>query len=458
VADWLDPGPLLLPDDDLKPVPLSLDKGGDPLIGFTMQLTWEGPIEVWASEYKDPLATGVFPVDGFPAQVYVEGTGSGVAKVHWTLISPFGLQVHTDTVQFTVVNLDLTAYRPQTEGPGYGLPFPRTAVLEDVEESPGAGIRRNSDHDNGVPTMPDYEVNTVPQENDLIEVAVNLGSGPASGIAFALERSTADIAIWHYASKGNELPFVGNQAAVSQSASVWAEWVTPGTGAGGCDLTLGVWDTTHNRRVFTDIVHFYPFQSVVIAFGGRGSVPLNPDTGPFQMATTLYEGGYDVHAYNYSAWNGAAYNEVVRAVQNRSVTNVAIFGHSWGGGATYDLANALQGTIPAQSLRFTAYIDAIVTGAIGIPNVTPPPPPQTQIPPGSTYHVNYYETIGWPPGAACNPAANFDLNVNTTGWGAALDHNGIDNEEQHVRRRILNGSQAAAPEGPHDGLTQRVPR
>ena len=64
------------------------------------------------------------------------------------------------------------------------------------------------------------------------------------------------------------------------------------------------------------------------------------------MAGTLYDKGYDVHMFAHnqiqSTGRGAAYDEVVSAVLNRNVDNVAIFGYSWGGGATYELSQGLS--------------------------------------------------------------------------------------------------------------------
>jgi pimeloyl-ACP methyl ester carboxylesterase len=204
----------------------------------------------------------------------------------------------------------------------------------------------------------------------------------------------------------------------------------------------------------TDTIHFYPFTSVVIAFGGYNAVPLDAGSGPFQMALNLYERGYDVHAYNertLTANPSLAYEEVVRAIQNRGVSQVAIFGHSYGGGGTYILADQLntnRAQIGTFTIGFTAYIDAIEWNTWTFP-------PELRPPPGSTYHVNYFQFTNIPNGGLTAPPVAFNLNVNTTAWGAALLHAAIDNDPT-VQQRILNGSTAAAPEGPHAGLTQTI--
>jgi hypothetical protein len=140
---------------------------------------------------------------------------------------------------------------------------------------------------------------------------------------------------------------------------------------------------------------------------------------------------------------------VVRAVEKRGMGPVAIFGHSWGGGGTYELAARLQATPPQgnYTLAFTAYIDAIQWHVAGVP--------QTDRPRGSEYHVNYYQRHLLIRGNAGD--ANFNLNVNDTGWGAGLTHTSIDNHA-NVRGRILDGSTAGGIEGPHNGLRQKIAR
>ncbi len=53
-----------------------------------------------------------------------------------------------------------------------------------------------------------------------------------------------------------------------------------------------------------DVLHFYPFNSVVIVLGGEDQVPSDPpnaEHGVFGIATDLYRNGYDVHMYDEDA-------------------------------------------------------------------------------------------------------------------------------------------------------------
>jgi hypothetical protein len=85
------------------------------------------------------------------------------------------------------------------------------------------------------------------------------------------------------------------------------------------------------------------------------------------------ESGRDVHMFDENEvaldGSGAPYDEVVSAIQERGVTDVAIMGYSHGGGSTYNLSWRLeQNTIAGSGITditnpfavpFTGYIDAI---------------------------------------------------------------------------------------------------
>jgi hypothetical protein len=122
-------------------------------------------------------------------------------------------------------------------------------------------------------------------------------------------------------------------------------------------LELSLWDIRHSRRAFYDEIVFQPFTSVVIVLDGEFETPADPPAagaGIVAFAVQEYrESGLDVHLYDDSdvALNGsgAPYDEVVSAIQERGVTNVAIMGYSHGGGSTYYLSwrldqNTIQGS------------------------------------------------------------------------------------------------------------------
>ncbi len=239
--------------------------------------------------------------------------------------------------------------------------------------------------------------------------------------------------------------------------SIWVEWDTPGIGTAEATLDFRLLDDVSGNTVFTDRLVFHPFTAVVIVLGGRNQVPADPpndDDGIFFVARDLYREGYDVHMYdedhvipNTTANTGAAYLEVENAVSNRGVTSVAIFGYSWGGGATYNLTaqvNALHAGF-GFTMAFTAYVDAIVQdNVLGSA--------EDRRPPGTAWHLNIYQQndpllTGAPmPEDHPDPNHRADEDIDTdvdAGFTRGLDHssadNSIDNDltvQTHLKNRF----------------------
>jgi hypothetical protein len=310
---------------------------------------------------------------------------------------------------------DLIAYRPANTYINYAL-HPVAATLEDSPTS-GPGIRVNGDDDNKN-LVPDYlDKKAALGDNDLVRVDV-----AGSGTSFTLSWNTqAPLAVWTTATKSAPL---SNPALVRAGQSVWVEYIgqtdaSPRTAS----LTLTVSDLLSSA---TDSVLFHRFQSVVIAIGGFTHDPRyfgDPSLGTFTMAGKLYDTGYDVHLFAQdqvqSTGKGAAYNEVKSAVLTRNVDYVAIFGFSWGGGATYELAAGLRNT-PALAgkyqLKFTAYVDGIQRFTLNS---------ETRLPLGTQFHANYFQRIDWLlKGNSVAGAKN--VNVTQTFWGKNLNHTTID--------------------------------
>jgi hypothetical protein len=347
--------------------------------------------------------------------------------------------------------VQLTAYRPQSEL--YGVPIQRTPVPEEDELTPGVGVRVNGDDDNGN-AVPDGNDSNVAGENDLIEVVLFVTpEKPPAGIEYALRRSDGDLLAWTAPSKQVELFGGGDSVTPVFGAGMLTIWIElPQVGEAVLELvavSLG-----DQSVIATDAILAFPFSSVVIALGGESQVPADPplepgNHGTFQVALDLYRRGYDVHMYDEdvvtASGAGAAYGEVVSAVRDRGVGSVAIFGYSHGGGSTNDLARRLddnRGTIGTFSIDFTAYVDGIDNDSdidIGT---------ETELPPSTGYHANYYQNPGCGFFALCGgpiAGADFDLDVTTTPWGAGLTHFTVDD----------------APEvtsGIRDQLLPRVPR
>jgi hypothetical protein len=440
IADYLDlAGPLANPDDDLEPVNLAFIQDGlpqDELNQLVVRLTYTANvIRVWDTRTKDHQIVSdrwwtIAQFNQLPATLFMEGIGSGQGILTLTLhrlegdlstivLPDFGATlVHFDHVVVTVTTLDLTGYTPYTE------PFQLRPIAEANEESPGVHIRRNGDDDNGNGS-PDRLDAHVENENDLIQVSLATGMSGLPGIRVEFERGSHDIRVWSSRNKGTPLFAANNNVGPivldwwAYESSVWVEWVTPGTGTATSSLDLRLIDTTNNVVIASDRLVFHPFTSVVIVLGGENQDPADPvlepnNHGIFRSAIDLYSLNYDVHMYNEDeiGWEtspplidiplnrGIPYREVVDAIQNRGVTNVAIYGYSHGGGSTYDLANLLNLNVLGYhtditqpfTLAFTSYIDAITDNTTGAENRRPPL---------SQFHLNQYQRnfiIDWPPG------------------------------------------------------------
>jgi hypothetical protein len=337
--------------------------------------------------------------------------------------------VTTASISIGVVpppKVDLTAYRPQpTRWPeGVLSPFnwgshrvpEERADPTNNETNPGAGIRINGDNDNGNTDangnpIRDRDDGTarrgVVGENDLIRVSVTMPRAP-SGVDYYLVRENLEIRVWKDSSMTGTPYFqddllleekLQRPATPTGSIPVWVEF--PGPVHGSSVLELQARDGA--QVLSRDQVRFYSFRSLVIALGGEDDEPTDPAVagrGTFDIAIRLYDLGYDVHMYDedrvhpgpFAAEQGSGrpYDEVVSAVQNREVTQVAIFGYSHGGGKTYVLAERLTNNATAIgrpfTIPYTAYIDAIKVYSVLCENRMPP------VPNGSNrQHSNYYQ-------------------------------------------------------------------
>ncbi len=343
-----------------------------------------------------------------------------------------------------LITLGMTAYRPQTEA--YGAPFQRTAVPAADLAAPGAGVRVNGDDDNSDGT-PDRDQSMVTGENDLVELVLSADPPCANGIDYVLTRSTPGLQVW--ADSGKQTPLlVGTDEAVltfpGSTMTVWVESIAAGAGDVALEARNGSGGVVTSRSG-----HFFGFSAIVIALGGESQVPGDPPPEPgnfgmFQLAIQLYRLGYDVHMYDEDVvaadGSGAAYNEVVRAIQERSVSRVAVFGYSHGGGSTVDLAIRLNNNragIGAFDIAYTAYVDAIRNNS-DIDLAT-----ETELPPTTMFHANYYQNPGCGLFSLCGGpinGADINLNVNTTAWGAGLTHFTVDDAPEvlgAIRGHIL---------------------
>lgn len=275
--------------------------------------------------------------------------------------------------------------RPVTEGPSYGVPFRRRLVVDDAEKG-CIGIRLNTDSDDPA------------KEDDLLEVQIQLAdSHPTDMEKFILKRNNDGIRIWNSRTMQNAIlddTAENNETEIqltkNSPTTFWVEKTKEG------NSTISLISRVDEVDTLIDALTFKPFSSIVVVLGGEDQNPSDPadsNHGVFDLAIQLYKRGYDVHMYNEdvvdSKGEGEAYNEIVNAIKERKVTNIAIIGYSHGGGSTHDLAEELVNTrqsIGLFNIAFTAYIDAIQNSAFY--DMTA----ETRFPPGSLYHLNFFHT------------------------------------------------------------------
>lgn len=337
---------------------------------------------------------------------------------------------------FAIIKVNLTAHRPDTE---FFLFF-KHPIPDDDEETPGAGIRlRNSQTLPGQPSDPGDMIKLIIESSD--------GGNPPIGMKYVLKRDNEFLQVWTFPAPqiGDERFGPGeleHEVFVLPADGMYNGWVE-NIEQGQSSLTFEARDSETDEVFASDKIVFNTFTSIVIALTGEGLSGGDPfDSGITTIAQALYDPssqpgpppGYDVHLYDEDDVNsngaGPVFDEVVDAIQDRGVDNVAIFGHSHGGGSTHDLAMLLsappQGTpVLNYTLRFTGYIDAIKNF---LDSATAA---EDRLPPNSMSHVNFWEDITLfplPHGAPTAPPGPItNIYVNGFPWGANLTHTTIDN-------------------------------
>jgi hypothetical protein len=332
----------------------------------------------------------------------------------------------------TIGSAEMVAYRPQI-GAGSYSPLAKTAVSEADETSVlnGPGIRINGDDDNAN-QKPDRDDTAISSENDLIEVNLR-----GRGGNYVLERFSPTLRVWSTRTKtaGTEIAFTNNKTNVVltstptlyASRTVWVEWSQAAHGTASLRLRPAVGQPSNLPQ---DSITFHTFQSIVVALGGLGQVaglPLDANHGAFKIGTSLYQSGYDVRLFDEdkvtSDGTGLPYNEIKTATQptlGRGVSQVAIFGYSRGGGATFDLVNALYTKLQIKA-RVTGYMDAIKSSNAAS---------EIRRPTQSQFHINYYQTkrsgLALSAGAPTTGLLGTDVQQNISGTG--IDHFNVDDD------------------------------
>jgi hypothetical protein len=341
---------------------------------------------------------------------------------------------------------DLTVYRPNTPT------FVMTAVPDNFEETSdnpaipaGAGVRFNGDDDNDNGVWDHLEQPVTP-DDDLVRVDV-IGE-PAElpdTYEWVLRRNNAAIKVWGNALKiGDPILDEEVNALPAPTGQTWhIEWANAGEFE--AKLELGIRPVGGDQVTILDTIALYRFTSIVIALGGHHQIPGDPtipNWSTFQLAIDLYRvNGYDVHMHDEvhvdGDGSGLVYDNVVTAIQRRAVDGVAIFGYSHGGGSTYHLAERLDDNRPdigGFSIVFTSYVDAVENDTCWDMDQ------ETRRPPLTAFHMNHYQhgqmggdfgDFGLDGGPIDNPEpGDFELDVETTTWGADATHNTIDDLSQ----------------------------
>ena len=392
-----------------------------------------------------PAISGTFtpnnPLDAFDGEstagtwtlaVSDSSSGGGGSLLGWSL------EVNNPPI---ATGITMTAYRPQSET--YSNPLQRRPVLEADEESPGAGVRINGDDDdvNGVADRDDASVTG---ENDLIEVELGVNQLAPAGAEYVLRRTTSNINVWESASKGTAILDDEEETILTFSTASRSVWVENPNG-GTASLEFEARSTSDSSVLAADEIYFFPFTSLVIGLHGEFQFPTDPVYGPNEgisyLAVDFHEEAYDSHMYVENEveadGSGSVYDEIVSAIQNRGVTQVAIYCFSHGCGSTFDLSEKLDAntdSIGSFEIPFTAYIDGIENDSdVDLD-------PEIRLPIGTGYHMNYYQSsfLWWL-------------------WGASIPEADVD-EEVYGVTHITITNDLNMQNAIHDELVSRVSR
>jgi hypothetical protein len=365
------------------------------------------------------------------ANNYVTGTITLQAKPVLNTNAPTGY----DSVKMNGIQFGFTPYTPQTE---YIAPMP---IPEKNWKENEVGIRRNGDYDNGSTTVRDWAIsNPITNEDDLLRTDIDITS--VSGISYVLKKSSTDVVMWANSQKGGSQYVVSaTGTTITSDETLWAEYINFGEDT--CTLTLIAIDTTSGNELFTEELVYRPFNSVTAAFIGEFETAGDPVTSPGINDWVIQQllDGYDVHVWDdgHDWWNwdddadewgkGPAYDTIVNAVNNQRQTSIALVGYSHGGGTVYHVANRINNNYNdtlgnnitvAHSLVFTSYIDGVSNNLFidGIFETNS----LDEVPPGSQYHVNQYQT-------------------NTGISGLAINGNSVSGAADNLDRSNLNNGE-----------------
>jgi len=364
-------------DDDLVAIEITLDPALDT---GDVSIAAPAALKLWQDRAKQSAAPSSIPAADLPVTLFVEGRSAGAQFVVEGSYDPADC---TDKVLVTVVDGDLTAYRPQSDR-RFDLyaPFSRTAVDESDEGSPllGPGIRVNGDgNEGGAP------------DDELIETELSVPglADLPDGIELVLQLDPGKLRLWRNEQPGSQISASGGVVQIDPqllsilsggSATIWSEWHAASHGTTTLDLRARIAGAPVSLRL--DRLRFHSFQSEIVVFGGLSQFPGGNDP-IFNLAVrTLYERGWNVELRPETEDRQAA-NHIREGVTNRGVTQWGSIGFSVGADSVFDISNRLSDL--DADLRYTGYVDAIETVALVFPRA------RTELPVGTQYHENTYQ-------------------------------------------------------------------
>ncbi|MDO4627924.1 MAG: hypothetical protein Q4C70_01940 [Planctomycetia bacterium] len=341
---------------------------------------------------------------------------------------------YSESVSFMPISLN--PYTPDTT---YIDPM----ILPDATwRDNGVGIRRNLDSDE------------TQNENDLIRVNLEFDLRTYN-YTYHLVRSSSNLDLWKNAQGTDGYTFnENNEVRLNSPCDVWVEYTSSGNTVETLTFEVRFGDTL----VYEEEMEFRPFNGITMAFVGELATAGDNVASPGINDWVIQElqAGYDVHVwddgYDFLAatsnpdcnaiGEGRAFDELCAAINLRGQTNVALVGHSHGGGSVYHLSRrmAFDGQYNAElertfdnritqnyQLKFTSYIDAVRNDHdLALTS-------EARLPVGTSYHLNQYQTVPWYYQLTDSSLSNGTVVIGAENWdrtGLGVNHVNIDENPQ----------------------------
>lgn len=324
--------------------------------------------------------------------------------------------------------VEIKVYRPEVLKGAVSWTLNRDEKVipqEEIDEK-GVGIRVNQDDDNGNSIGDSAEIGAVNGENDLIEIEFKKPQ-LLEGFDLVIKKSPA-LKVWGNKDKSNLVAGAGNEAVVPEGLkpprSYWVESIVD-LEDGELEFLLRPKNGGEDVSLYK--IPFYTYKTFLVGLSGEISIvaPDPLDNGIYDVSERLYLCGYNVSYYDEDVvgneGEGQAFEEVRQQVKTCFVGELGVFGHSHGGGSTYNLTKLLdqkRNEIGAFTIPYTGYVDAIKENSANA---------EDRFPPSAAHLLNYYQRDGFIDGFSVSGADNH----NVTPWG--LGHGGIDNDPRVIK-------------------------